>query len=179
MVGACAARLSVGHVSGRVSVVATLLRPPACGGPELEKDPDHQSQKNATGIAERRAELTAYVTAHHEEIACGERMVFFGDECLLLWGDACGSVWGNRNDRVTVPVGNVRARQASYGAMDMVTGITHLVPYATADARPTTGLLVDLQLRFPHGSGAGLACGGERRDACGRLAAHLSLGCTA
>lgn len=77
-------------------------------------------------------------------------MVLFGDECFLLWGDACGYVWGNRNERVTVPVGNVRTRQAYYGAMDMVTGVTHLVPYDTADARSTTDFLFDLQLRFPH-----------------------------
>jgi transposase len=100
-------------------------------------------------IAERRAELTAYVTAHQEEIACGERLILFVDECFLLWGDACGYVWGKRNERVTVPVGNVRARQAYYGAVDMVTGTTHLVPYDTADALSTTDFLLDLQLRYP------------------------------
>jgi hypothetical protein len=67
------------------------------------------TEKNDTVIAERRAELTAYVTAYQEGIACGERIILFVDECFLLWGDACGYVWGKRTERVTVPVGNVRA----------------------------------------------------------------------
>jgi transposase len=90
------------------------------------------------------------VTTHQEEIARGDRMVLFVDECFLRWGDACGYVWGKRSERVTLPVGNVRTRQAYYGAVDMVSGVTHLVPYDTADALSTTDFLLDLRLRFPH-----------------------------
>lgn len=116
----------------------------------MEEDPDHQSPKNDTLIAERQEDLTAYVTAHQEEIARGERIILFVDECFLLWGDTCGYVWGKRDERVTVPVGNVRTRQAYYGAVDMITGTVHLVPYATADALSTADFLLDLRLRFPN-----------------------------
>ncbi len=102
-------------------------------------------------IAERRTELTAYVTAHQDEIAGGERLILFVDDCFLLWGDACGYVWGKRDERVTIPVGNVCTRQAYYGTVDMVTGITHLVPCESADALSTTDFLLDLHLRFPNG----------------------------
>jgi transposase len=101
-------------------------------------------------VAARHSEITAYIAAHWDEIVRRERIVLFADECFVLWGDACGYVWGKRNERVTIPVGNVRARQAYYGAVDMVTGTTHLVPYDAADALATTDFLFDLQLRFPN-----------------------------
>jgi transposase len=41
-------------------------------------------------------------------------------------------------------------RQAYYGAVDMVSGVTHYVPYDKADALSTTDFLCDLQWRFPH-----------------------------
>jgi transposase len=77
-------------------------------------------------------------------------MVLFVDECFVCWGDACGYVWGPRTERVNVPIGNVRTRQAYYGAVDMVSGVIHLVPYDTADALSTTDFLLDLHLRFPN-----------------------------
>lgn len=101
-------------------------------------------------MAARHAAIADYIAAHWDEIVRRERIILFADECFLLWGDACGYVWGKRNERVPVPIGNERMRQAYYGAVDMVTGVTHLVPYDTADALTTTDFLVDLRLRFPN-----------------------------
>jgi hypothetical protein len=77
-------------------------------------------------------------------------MVLFVDECFVCWGDACGYVWGPRNERVTVPIDNGWTRQAYYGSVDMVRGVTHLVPYHTANTQSTTDFLLDLHLRFPN-----------------------------
>jgi putative transposase len=101
-------------------------------------------------VAARQSEITAYITAHWDEIARRERIVLFADECFVLWGDACGYVWGKRDARVTLPVGNSRERQPYYGAVDLLTRTTHLVPYATADALSTTDFLLDLRLRYPN-----------------------------
>jgi hypothetical protein len=69
-------------------------------------------------------------------------VVLFVDECVVCCGDACGYVWGPRNERVNLPIGNARTRQAYYGAVDMVSGVTHLVPYDTTDGLSTDGLSV-------------------------------------
>jgi transposase len=116
----------------------------------LEEVPGDESKKNDVLVAQRRDEIKAYIHTHQEEIARGERIVLFVDECFVCWGDACGYVWGPRNERVNVPIGNVRMRQAYYGAVDMVSGMTHYVPYDKADALSTTDFLRDLQWRFPH-----------------------------
>jgi transposase len=86
---------------------------------------------------------------HQEELQQGLRIVFFVDECCFVWGDVCGYVWGKRHERIFVPVSNTRKRQAYYGAVNMLSGKTHLVPDDTADALSTTDFLLYLQLTFP------------------------------
>jgi transposase len=44
------------------------------------------------------------------------------DECHLVWGNACGSVWGPRWKRIRLPIKKIRARQTSYGALDLWRG---------------------------------------------------------
>jgi transposase len=44
------------------------------------------------------------------------------DECHLVWGDACGYVWGPTDQRVTLPIENIRERQTYYGGLNLVTG---------------------------------------------------------
>lgn len=100
-------------------------------------------------MAARRTELTAYFATHRDAIAREERVVVFVDECCVLWGDACGYVWGKRDERVTLPIGNIRTRQTYYGAVNVLTGRVHLVPYGTADALSTTDFLLDVRLCYP------------------------------
>lgn len=93
--------------------------------------------------------MKAYVAAHREELLAGKRKLLFLDECFLVWGDACGYTWGKRNERVTVAIGNTKARQTYYGALDARSGEMTVVPYCVADQLSTIDFLLDLQLRNP------------------------------
>lgn len=107
-------------------------------------------KKNDAVVARRRSELMTYFTDHWDEIVNKERVVLFADECFVVWGDACGYVWGKRDERITLPITNHRARQPYYGAIDVLTGAVHLVPYDRADSLSTTDFLQDLRIRYPN-----------------------------
>lgn len=76
--------------------------------------------------------------------------MLFVDECFLLWGDLCGYAWGKRNERVEVPVGNLKARQTFYGGIDAQTGEMHVATYPKAESAATTDFLTELMLRYPQ-----------------------------
>lgn len=59
--------------------------------------------------------------AHRREIASGELVVLFEDECHLLWGDLCGYVWGKTDERIEVPIENQRSKQTYYRAVNVYT----------------------------------------------------------
>lgn len=101
-------------------------------------------------MAAKHAEVTAYVRAHQDELDQGTRVLLFLDECFLHWGDVCGYGWGKRNERLTLDVRNLKARQTFYGALDARTGEMHLMPYPNAQSDNTTDFLVELQSRYPH-----------------------------
>lgn len=86
---------------------------------------------------------------HQEALERGERVLLFLDECFLLWGDVCGYAWGKRNERVEVAVGNLKARQTFYGAIDAQSGEMHLATYPKAESVATTDFLVELLYRYP------------------------------
>jgi len=87
--------------------------------------------------------------AHQHELERGERVLLFLDECFLLWGDLCGYAWAKRNARVTVPIGNPKARQAFYGGIDARSGEMHLAQYPKAESMATTDFLAELLIRYP------------------------------
>jgi transposase len=89
------------------------------------------------------------VTAHQDAFARGERVLLFLDECFLLWGDLCGYAWGKRNERVTIPIGNPKERQAFYGGVDAHSGEMHLARYPKAESVATTDFLAELLIRYP------------------------------
>ena len=76
-------------------------------------------------------------------------MLLFLDECFLLWGDLCGYAWGKRKERLTLPIGNPKARQAFYGGIDAHSGEMHLAAYPKAESAATTDFLTDLMYRYP------------------------------
>jgi putative transposase len=106
-------------------------------------------KKKPEQIEERRKEIQAYFAEHMDALLRGDRHIFFVDECFVLWGDACGYVWGKRDERVTIPLTNSRVRQPYYGAVNVLTGEVHLVPYDLADSLSTTDFLLDLHLAYP------------------------------
>lgn len=101
-------------------------------------------------MAAKHAEVSAYVAAHRDELEQRTRVLLFVDECFLHWGDVCGYGWGKRNERLTLAVGNPKARQTFYGALDALTGEMHLMPYPNAQTDNTTDFLVELQSRYPN-----------------------------
>ncbi len=48
-----------------------------------------------------------------------------------------------------IPVGNTKARQAFYGALDARTGEMHMLPYPKAEQVATTDFLDELRYRYP------------------------------
>lgn len=100
-------------------------------------------------MAAKHAELTAYVADHRDELARGERVLLFVDECFLHWGDVCGYGWGKRNERLTLDVVNPKERQTFYGAVDAATGAMHLMPYPNVQTDNTTDFLIELRSRYP------------------------------
>ena len=106
-------------------------------------------KKKEVLVAARSDEIRTFLAAHAEEIRKGERIVFFLDECFLIWQDACGYAWGKQGEVISLPIENVRKRQAYYGAVNVMTGIVHLVPYDVADALSTADFLMDLRLIAP------------------------------
>jgi transposase len=80
----------------------------------------------------------------------GERVLVFVDECFLLWGDLCGYAWAKRNERVTIPIGNPKERQAFYGGVNARSGEMHLARYPKAESVATTDFLAELLIRHPH-----------------------------
>ena len=100
-------------------------------------------------VAAKRVALEAYVVAHQDALERGERVLLFQDECFLLWGDVCGYAWGKRNARVTVPVGNLKARQTFYGGINATSGEMHVATYPKAESAATTDFLTELMYRYP------------------------------
>lgn len=118
-------------------------------GVSWKKAQPRNPKKKPSVVAAKKQEIIDYVTRYRDEIACGERILLFLDECHLLWGDICGYIWGKRSERVEIPVGNTRERQTYYGALNGFTGQTLIHAYAQADTKTTIQFLNYLQEQFP------------------------------
>ena len=67
------------------------------------------------------------------------------DECHLLWGDARGYVWGPKDQRLVIPIENIRERQTYYGALNLLTGQTAMWEAAKGNMEQTVGFLTYLR----------------------------------
>ena len=63
------------------------------------------------------------------------------DECHLVWGDVCGYAWGPRGEAIEVPLGNPKQRQTYYGALNLITGQTHLKEFDAGNGENTLAYL--------------------------------------
>ena len=70
------------------------------------------------------------------------------DECHLRWGDACGYAWGPMDQRLTIPISNVRERQTYYGALNLLTGRVTLWEAGAGNAENTVAFLTYLRQCF-------------------------------
>ncbi len=55
----------------------------------------------------------------------------------------------NATHGVTVPIGNLKARQTFYGGIDAFSGEMHLASYPKAESAATTDFLTELMYRYP------------------------------
>ena len=76
-------------------------------------------------------------------------VVFVEDECHLLWGDTLGYVWGRRNERIEIPMTNVKQRQTYYGVMNLYNQEFMVTPYERGNGENTVAFLKSLQALHP------------------------------
>ena len=83
------------------------------------------------------------------EIDGGQVIVFAEDESHLLWGDTTGYVWGQRNERIEVPIQNIKERQTYYGALDLYNKEFFLAPSDKGNGENTVMFIERLQALNP------------------------------
>jgi transposase len=76
-------------------------------------------------------------------------MVFVEDECHLLWEDTLGYGWGRRNERLEIPIKNVKQRQTYYGVMNLYNQEFIVTPYERGNGESTVSFLKYLQALHP------------------------------
>lgn len=109
------------------------------------RNPKH----NAEQVATRRQEINALLASRKAEIESGQLVVLLEDECHLLWGDTIGYIWGRTNERILVPIKNIRERQTYYGAIDLVNHAFHVCPFPKGDSVYTVKFVHYLHDQYP------------------------------
>ena len=108
-------------------------------------------QRDGAKILLRREEIQRKLEENKAEIISGQTIVFAQDECHLLWGETTGYVWGRCNERVEVPIKNIKERQTYYGVIDLYNKNFILKPVekidgkSTADGKNTVKFLKELR----------------------------------
>ena len=116
------------------------------GKKNTAKHPTH----NAKQVETRRQEINALLASRRAEIESGELVVLLEDECHLLWGDTIGYIWGRTNERVLVPIKNIRDRQTYYGAINLVSHTFHVCPFPKGNSVYTVQYVQYLQRQYPN-----------------------------
>jgi putative transposase len=109
---------------------------------------DRHPKADPKKVAAKRTEIYDAVQVELPSIVHQQTIWLFLDECHLLWGDACGYAWGPRNERVYVPIENIKTRQTYYGALNLLTGRTVLWEATAGNKENTVGFLKYLRQRF-------------------------------
>jgi len=109
---------------------------------------DRHPKADPEAVAATRTALCTKVTAEQTAIVHKHTVWLFLDECHLLWGDACGYAWGPRNERVYVPIENIKDRQTYYGALNLLTGRPLVWEADRGSKENTVGFLTYLRQVF-------------------------------
>ncbi len=109
-------------------------------------NPKHDPDK----VAARRRAIRQLLASRREAIDSGRLVALMEDECHLLWGDPLGDVWGRRNERVSVPIDNIKAHQTYYGAINLATRRFHAHPYPSGNSVYTVQYVKHLRALFPE-----------------------------
>ncbi len=87
-----------------------------------KKSQDRQPKADPKKVTAKRHEIKTATLREAPAIIGNRTIELAADECHLLWGDARGYGWGRRNERIEVPISNIRERQTYYGALNLLTG---------------------------------------------------------
>lgn len=101
-------------------------------------------------VLAKREELPTLLKDRQEEIESGQLVVFLEDEGHLLWGAPLGYVWGRMHTTIPVPSKNEKARQTSYGAINMATKDFHVCPFPKGERVDTVKFVKHLRALYPR-----------------------------
>lgn len=122
------------------------MRRISVGKKNTATNPKHDAKK----VEARRQEINALLASRRAEIESGELIVLLEDECHLLWGDTIGYIWGRTNERILVPINNIRERQTYYGAINLVNHTFHACPFPKGNSHYTVQYVQYLQQQYPE-----------------------------
>ncbi len=121
-------------------------------------------------VESKKKEICVLLETQRQEIESGELVVFMIDECHLVWGDVCGYIWGKTQERVSIPVENIRSRQTYFGALDYKTKEFLTYSASKGDSENTINFLEYLRSQRPEAKlliiwdGAGYHRSGQIKD---------------
>ncbi len=72
------------------------------------------------------------------------------DQCYLVSGDICGYAWGKTDERVQIPIKNIKDRQTYYGAVNYVTGRLIVKPYSSGNSQNTIQFVKGIKAIHPN-----------------------------
>lgn len=87
-----------------------------------KKSQDRHPKADPKKVTAKRTVIKATILREAPALIVKHTIELAADECHLLWGDARGYGWGRRNERLEIPIDNIRERQTYYGALNLLTG---------------------------------------------------------
>lgn len=100
-------------------------------------------------VKKKREEIQNFFSHNSAEIAAGQLVVFFVDECHLLGDDVCGYVWGKTDIRIEIPIKNTKNRQTYFGALDYQTHEFIVREYPAGNSSNTIQFIKYLRSQYP------------------------------
>lgn len=107
-------------------------------------------KRDEAEVVRQREAIQNKLATRQAEITAGEVVVFAEDESHLVGSDTLGSVWGPQNERIEVPIENVRQRQTYYGVMNLETQQVIVAPYDRGDGENTVAFMNYLRALYPN-----------------------------
>lgn len=142
------------------------------GGINWKKNEKTNPKRDEEEVSERRKFIMSKIGESEEDIREGRTVVLMEDECHLLWGDTSGYIWGRKNEKIGVPMTNERERQTYYGAVNVLTGEFHALPYEIGNGANTVSFVKHLEEIY-DGSGIILIWDGATYHKYGEMRRYL------
>ncbi|MDS3860348.1 IS630 family transposase [Thermosynechococcaceae cyanobacterium BACA0444] len=108
------------HEAGLSWQKAQVTHPP--------KDPEKVALKK---------EICEYLETNRVSIESGKTVVYCVDQCHPVSGDICGYAWSKADERIQVPIKNIKDRRTDYGAINYVTDRLIVKPYSSGNSQNT------------------------------------------